>query len=401
VLELERRTPFEGQVVLYRTNAQSRLLEEAFRDERIPYQVVGAMQFYARKEIKDLLAYLRLAANPSDDISFRRAVNTPARGVGATTLETVEQIAKTTGLPLMEAAGQGIEDGTIGGRSAAGLLKFLRFVAALARDSESHSVAALLERIIAETDYEAYLDKAYPGMGAERMDNVRSLVSAAVEHAERDEQATLETFLDRTALVADADEVGARPGVTLMTIHCAKGLEYPVVFLAGLEEDLFPHQMAGPHEEDIEEERRLCYVAMTRARERLFLTQARLRRFQGALLPHRPSRFLDEIPEQLIDEVGAPPGSFLAEPPTWSGSSAARPAARIEPPPPPIVRVTPSPPEADGFDVGRHVLHPRFGDGKILAREGSGEHLKLTIHFGTEGTKKILPAYTRLKVEVR
>jgi len=405
VAELARTTPLEGQAVLYRTNAQSRLLEEALRDERIPYQLVGATQFYARKEIKDLLAYLRLAANPADDVAFRRAVNTPPRGVGATTIELVEAAARASGLPLMEAAGLAIEERRVGGRSAAALLGFLRLAADLARAADTRPPAELLTRVIDETGYAAFLDRAYPGLGAERMENVQSLVSAAAEHAEGASDATLESFLDRTALVADADEVGARPGVTLMTIHCAKGLEFPVVFLIGLEEDLFPHPMAGDADDDIEEERRLCYVALTRARERLLLAHARLRRIQGALLPHRPSRFLDEIPAALIDEV-APAGApgQIWEPSAWSASSAALAGARhapAAPPPPTRPAARPALPAADGYDVGKLVLHPRFGEGRILGREGEGAHLKLTIHFGDHGAKKILPAYTRLRVELR
>jgi DNA helicase-2/ATP-dependent DNA helicase PcrA len=241
------------------------------------------------------------------------------------------------------------------------------------------------------------------------MENVRALISAAAEHAEETETPTLQSFLDRSALVSDADEVGGRPGVTLMTIHCAKGLEYSLVFLVGLEENLFPHAMSSGSDEDLEEERRLCYVAMTRARRRLLLSHAYHRRYQGTLMPNPPSRFIDEIPAELVDEATLPDGGFLGD---WSaqdgaarqgadGSSAARATRRRKrqatTPAPKVSYSGPAP--EDGFAVGAYVHHPRFGGGRILDREGSGKHLKLTIHFSDHGSKKILPAYTKLQVQ--
>jgi DNA helicase-2/ATP-dependent DNA helicase PcrA len=268
--------------VLYRTNAQSRLFEEIFRRDAIPYQVVGSVQFYERKEIKDLLAYLKLAANPRDDVALRRVINTPARGIGDTTLATLEDVALARSVALGEAARAALAEGLVASRSAGRLAGFLALLDDLvARAAAGETVPALLERVIETTRWEAHLDKAYGPLASERIENVRALVSAAVEHTEEEEGADLQSFLDRSALVSDADEVGRQPGVTLMTIHCAKGLEFPVVFLTGLEERLFPHVMASDNPEDVEEERRLCYVAMTRARERLYLSQARFRRVQA------------------------------------------------------------------------------------------------------------------------
>jgi DNA helicase-2/ATP-dependent DNA helicase PcrA len=392
--------------VLYRTNAQSRLFEEIFRRESIPYQVVGATQFYARKEVKDVLAYLRLAANSFDDVAFRRVVNTPPRGIGATTLGTVERVAAATGLSLLEAAGHALERDHIASRSAKRLREFLKLIEGLAQGVGNESIAALLERVVEATSYEAYLDKAYPGMGADRMENVQSLISAAVEYAEEGGDATLEGFLDRSALVSDADDVGREPGVTLMTVHCAKGLEFPVVFLSGLEERLFPHAMSVGTDDDIEEERRLCYVAMTRAKQRLLLTHARFRRVQGVLMPSPASRFIGEIPPEVIDEISPLSGDSLGEPAAWAsgsggiyGSSAARAARRRREPPPPVPpRAASSEPCEDGYDIGAHVTHPSFGEGLILDRTGKGKSLKLTIDFGDHGRKKIAPAYTRLEV---
>jgi DNA helicase-2/ATP-dependent DNA helicase PcrA len=406
VRRLESSVPFEGMAVLYRTNAQSRQLEEAFRTERIPFQVVGSVQFYARKEIKDLMAYLRLAANPRDDVSFRRVMNTPARGIGGASLAALEQLAADHGLTLLEAAARALDGHLVAGRPAGGLRSLLALMGELASRIETDTVPALLERILQGTRYEAHLEQVYGALATERMENVRALISAAVEYAEENDPATLQGFLDRTALVADADEVGARPGVTLMTVHNAKGLEFPVVFIVGLEEELFPHAMSGGAEDDLEEERRLCYVAMTRARERLLLAHAEFRRLRGALLSSRPSRFLEEVPAELIRHVMP---ELRASASAWSrpsygatGSSAARvaappraPAAAPVPPAGPAIREVPP----DGFAVGAFVRHPRFGAGRILDREGSGKNLKLTIHFADHGAKKILPAYTQMKVQ--
>jgi DNA helicase-2/ATP-dependent DNA helicase PcrA len=397
VKELERSWSYEQMAVLYRTNAQSRLFEEIFRRDDIPYQIVGSVQFYERKEIKDLLAYLKLAANPSDDVAFRRIVNTPPRGLGGTTVRLIEEVARGMGLPLMEAAAHAIDRGLFGVRQEKCLRGFLDFAAEFSRKSDDMPVPELLETLVAGVGYEAYLEKAYAGMVADRMENVRSLISAAAEHAEEAEEATLQNFLDQSALVSDADEVGARPGVTLMTIHCAKGLEFPVVFLTGLEENLFPHAMASGTAEDIEEERRLCYVAMTRAKERLLMSHAVCRRFQGALVPNPQSRFLEELPPNLINESRSEVEGIF-EPGT--GSSAARAALRKPATPAPVRPAGRIHDPGDGYAVGAHVLHPRFGGGQILDREGSGKHLKLTIHFSDHGQKKILPSYTKLRVQV-
>jgi DNA helicase-2/ATP-dependent DNA helicase PcrA len=409
--KLEDRVPFDECAILYRTNAQSRQMEEIFRRDRIPYQIVGSVQFYDRKEIKDLLAYLKLTANPADDVSFRRVVNTPARGIGATTIQRIDEVARTLGLPRIEAAAHALRDGLIATRSTKQLGDFLELADELRRRAEDQPVAALLEHLVDKLGYSDYLEKMYAGQGSERMENVEALISAAVEHAEEEgleeHQEGLTGFLDRSALVSDADEVGAQPGVTMMTVHCAKGLEFPVVFIVGMEENLFPHAMSLDDDEGVEEERRLCYVAMTRARQRLFLTHAQFRRMHGAFLPARPSRFLEETPEALIEEVFSTDGGFFGGNGRThgvrspgerygAGSSAAR-AARRRPQAAPKVARQEDP--GDGFPVGARVMHPRFGGGRILDREGNGKSLKLTIHFSDHGPKKILPSYTKLSVE--
>jgi DNA helicase-2/ATP-dependent DNA helicase PcrA len=396
--------------VLYRTNAQSRLLEEALRADRLPYQVVGSVRFYERKEVKDILAYMKLAANPSDDVSFRRVLNTPPRGIGDATLKVIEDVARAEGIPLSAAADRALADGLVSPRSARLVRIFLDLAHGLAERAAREPVVLLLEGLIADLDYADYLSRSHPGEGADRMDNVRALVSAAAEYQDENGEGLLLGFLDRSALVSDADEVGAKPGVTLMTIHCAKGLEFPVVFLAGLEENLFPHARAQESDDDLEEERRLCYVAMTRAKERLLLSLAEVRRIQGQPTFAAPSRFLFEIPRELVRETVSRPFDRVSEPAAGSfrhdagrfGSSAARAASRprsVEAVQAPAAPSGPVP--EDGFRVGAIVAHPRFGSGRILEREGSGKTLKLTIRFAGTGSKKILPAYTTLEVVSR
>ena len=404
-----RRRPYEDLAVLYRTNAQSRPFEEAFRRERIPYQVVGAMQFYERKEVKDVLAYLKLAVNPGDDVAFRRIVNVPPRGMGDTTVDAIAAEARAEGLPLYEAARRLVDRGALGARASRLLGTFLETTGGFAARAAEEPAALVIEGIVEGIGFEAYLEKSYPGEGYDRMENVRSLVSAAVEYEREVETPTLLGFLDRSALVSDADEVGARPGVTMMTVHNAKGLEFSVVFLAGLEENIFPHSRSRSNDDDLEEERRLCYVAITRARERLCLSRARSRLQQGVPQANPPSRFIEEIPAALLAESGSAASASFFDPPVresnasgWGdssyGSSAARAAARrAQPAAPP--RPSDFPAAADGFSVGVRVNHPMFGSGKVLGREGSGTSLKLTIQFTGYGTKRILPAYTQLKME--
>lgn len=407
VLALARSRAFEEMAVLYRTNAQSRQIEEVFRRDRIPYQVVGAVQFYERKEVKDVLAYLKLLSNPADDVAFRRIVNTPPRGIGDGTLRAVEEAARETGTPLLAASRRAVEEGRVPTRAARMLRGFLDLVDELAARAAEEPAAVVLDAVLEKTKFSDHLERAHAGEAADRIENVRALVSAAVEYEKEAEDPGLEGFLDRSALVSDADEVGARPGVTLMTVHCAKGLEFSVVFLAGLEENLFPHARSTAADDDLEEERRLCYVAMTRAKERLLLSHAFSRLQQGVPMSNAPSRFLEEIPPDLLDESGgfdwtapAPSRRVRDGDDAGWGSSAARAAAR-RPAPPPTVPVADGPPPSDGYAVGATVTHPMFGSGKILGREGDGRGLKLTIHFWDYGKKRILPAYTTLEVSAR
>jgi len=313
----------------------------------------------------------------------------------------VSEIAGGLGVSLLDASRHALEQGLLAARPGRMLRGFLDLREDLAARAAELSAAAVLDDLVRRLEFPAYLEKAFPGEAAERLENVQALVSAAVEQEGEEGDPSLQGFLDRSVLVADADEVGVGPGVTLMTIHCAKGLEYSVVFLAGLEESLFPHARSVGTDEELEEERRLCYVAMTRARDRLILSHAAVRLVQGVPMPSRPSRFLDEIPAEALEEVtdlASPAGTAEI---VWTardrvGSSAARAAIRLrtasDPP-----AVEPEPDPGDGLPVGATVRHPQFGVGKIVEREGGGKHLKLTIHFRGQGQRKILPAYTRLE----
>ena len=401
VRELADSCAYEDIAILYRTNAQSRQLEEIFRRDRIPYQVVGSTQFYERQEIKDLLGYLKLAANPADDVSFRRIVNTPPRGIGNTTLAMVEDIARSLNVPMLEAAQEALQHGYLKSRAASAVRGFLDLTDWMAASGPDLPVAELMDQVVHRAGFEPYMEKAHPGQGIERMENLRALVSAAAEYADEEDDPTLTGFLDRSALVSDADDVGSRPGVSLMTIHCAKGLEFDNVFMVGLEENIFPHARSVGMDEDVEEERRLCYVAMTRARKRLLLSRAGLRRFQGTFLPNGPSRFLEEIPEELLLKVSPAIPEFRTRDrfARGAGSSAASPSARKYCPPAAAgTGSTGDPSPTDGYRLGSSVQHPKFGSGKIVAREGAGKTLKLTIRFDAHGQKKILPSYTNLKV---
>jgi DNA helicase-2/ATP-dependent DNA helicase PcrA len=329
--------------------------------------------------------------------------------LGDTTVEAIEGEAKAGGLPLLDGARRLVDRGALGARASRQLGAFLETMAGFAARAAEEPAAVVIEGIVEGIGFEAHLEKSYPGEGFDRMENVRSLVSAAVEYEREVETPSLLGFLDRSALVSDADEVGARPGVTMMTVHNAKGLEYSVVFLAGLEENIFPHSRSRGSDDDIEEERRLCYVAITRARERLCLSRALTRLQQGIPQANAPSRFIEEIPAVLLAESGSRTSASFFDPPVresggagWGdfayGSSAARAASRRAQPAAPALP-TDFPPAEDGFSVGVKVSHPMFGTGKVLGREGSGKSLKLTIQFTGYGTKRILPAYTQLTTE--
>jgi ATP-dependent DNA helicase UvrD/PcrA len=418
VRELQKRCAaadwaYVEMAVLYRTNAQSRALEEAFRRAGVPYRLIGAISFYERREVKDLLAYLRLIANPSDDEAFLRAVGVPRRGLGETSLGILSATAAKWGKPLLETAriADRITDLRPNVREA-----FRTFAALIdgAAQRQHLPPADLLEQVIKAINYEAVLHAEGPE-GADRWENVRELVASAanwseeVTPAEDDSGTALERFLAEAALLSSADTVvGNEQGVTLMTLHTAKGLEWPVVVMTGLEHGLFPLARAEEQPAGLEEERRLCYVGLTRAKDKLYLTWARARRRGGELRPGIASRFLRAIPPGIIEErrttsLWAPDWGAGGRPDRRSGRSA---WGVYEPAIDPSVRSSDSPPEELSQDTpryvkGERVRHRRFGSGTIRGLVGTGRDLKVSVAFDDEevGIKQLLVAFAGLERE--
>ncbi len=424
VRELERRSAagdwsYGDMAVLYRTNSQSRALEEAFRRAGIPYRLVGAISFYERREVKDLLAYLRLVANPSDDEAFLRAVGVPRRGLGDTSLATLGHMARRWSKPLLDTArgAEGITDLRPNVREA--FRSFAAFIDGLAQRAGSLAPADVLEQLIRAIDYEALLHAEGPE-GADRWENVRELVASAAnwseEVTEEADGTPLERFLAEAALLSSADTVvGNEDGVTLMTLHTAKGLEWPVVVLTGLEHGLVPLARAEEQPDGLEEERRLCYVGLTRAKDKLYLTWARARRRGGELRPGIPSRFLRALPPAIVEErrttslwapdwtggqAGRRAGGRVVG---WSGGRASEGFGSHRPPDRPSAR----PPEEDTsqdtprYVKGERVRHRRFGSGTIQGLTGTGRDLKVSVAFDDAevGVKQLLVAFAGLERE--
>ena len=494
--------------VLYRTNSQSRLFEEAMRRYQLKYHVVGGFSFYERAEIKDMISYLKVIHNVDDSIALLRVINTPVRGIGRTTMETVEQIALETGVSLWGAIGEAIRRQLLPQRAMAALKSFRSLIedgkamlagvarapspateeieeavpqskapqaeedigfapaeddntsfdfgsvdsdaaatadgpggdageGARATPTDAANTAEILKFLIDRTGYIKQLEEEDTPEAYSRIENLRELVNAAMDSRDRGE--TLDQFLDHAALVSDADAYDERAQITLMTLHAAKGLEFPLVFLCGLEEGLFPHSRTFLQPDDIEEERRLCYVGMTRAMDTLILSRAVYRRRYGTDLPEAsvPSRFLEEIPPELVEELGtsrratigrtrvsAPhehgPAHYAYEDEDqrahWAAGSQ-RPAApaaysgrsynSIEN----IAEFFASrgkkfsmaklpveePKGRRGFRPGQRVRHPKYGEGTVYQREGEGEEAKITVQFLRFGLKKLVEKYAQLE----
>jgi len=416
VRELERRSAagehrYADMAVLYRTNSQSRALEEAFRRAGIPYQLIGAISFYERREVKDLLAYLRLAANPSDDEAFLRAVSVPRRGLGETSLAVLGQAATAWGKPLLAAARGADMVPDLRPNVRGAFRSFAAFIDGLVEKASHLPPADVLEQVIRAIDYEAVLHAEGPE-GADRWENVRELVASAADWSEEvtdDPEAgtPLERFLAETALLSSAETViGSDEGVTLMTLHTAKGLEWPVVVLTGLEHGLFPLARAEEQPDGLEEERRLCYVGLTRAKDKLYLTWARARRRGGELRPGMPSRFLKALPPNIVEERRTT--SLWA--PDWGGGRTVRryDGSRSEKPLPSYRRTVLPPSEesepsqdAPRYVKGERVRHRRFGSGTIRGLSGVGRDLKVSVVFDDAeiGEKQLLVAYAGLERE--
>ena len=422
VRELQKRSAaadwqYREMAVLYRTNSQSRALEEAFRRAGVPYRLIGAISFYERREVKDLLAYLRLVANPADDEAFLRAVGVPRRGLGETSLALLGQVASKWGKPLLETASIADRISDLRPNVREAFRNFASLIEGAAK-REQIPPADLLEQIISAINYEAVLLAEGPE-GADRWENVRELVASAANWSEEvppeegETTTPLERFLADAALLSSADTVvGQEEGVTLMTLHTAKGLEWPVVVLTGMENGLFPLARAEEQADGLEEERRLCYVGLTRAKDKLYLTWARARRRGGELRPGMASRFLRAIPPGIIDErrttsLWAPGwgvgqrGSGAAG--QWARAGAQSSAGFDGPAAPPPRRPAEEEASQDSprYVKGERVRHRRFGGGTIQGLVGAGRDLKVSVAFDDAevGVKQLLVAYAGLERE--
>jgi DNA helicase-2/ATP-dependent DNA helicase PcrA len=371
--------------VFYRTNAQSRVLEEVFVRVGLPYRVVGGVRFYERREVRDALAYLRTLANPDDAVSLRRILNTPRRGIGDRAEAMVDALAQREGVTFWQALRRASDAPGIATRSVRSIESFVGLIDELrAMVDDGAGPAAVLEAVLDRTGYVAELSDSDDPQDETRIDNLRELVAVASEFEAADADGTLAGFLERVSLVADADEIpeGDDHGgmVTLMTLHTAKGLEFPVVFLTGLEDGVFPHQRSLAEPRELEEERRLAYVGITRARQRLYLLRATVRSAWGAPSHNPASRFLAEIPDRLIDWQRTE-----ADQTRWSSPAPRSPrvAQRAQKP----ARAVPM------LAAGDRVTHDAFGLGTVVATSGAGEHAQATIDFGPSGLKTLLLRY--------
>jgi DNA helicase-2/ATP-dependent DNA helicase PcrA len=386
--------------VMYRTNAQSRSLEEAFVREQVRYRLVGGTRFYERKEVKDVLAYLRLVHNPYDRVAFARIVNVPSRGIGGKTLEELERWADDLDLPVYAALQLLAEDRApkahrLSPRATNALLGFLELLNRLIAGAQTSTVAGLMATVIDRTGYRRYLFDEFDEDGEERWENIEQLLTLAAEYEGLEPEASLAQFLEDVALVSDADTYDDRAdAVTLITLHAAKGLEFPVVFIVGLEEGVLPHMRSFDEPSQMEEERRLCYVGITRAKERLYLVRAFRRHLMGSSQHNPPSRFLKDLPRELVaarKTLGGDSQELRYRGPTLSrlrhdgtGTRAVR-AAK------PIV------PSDAVFAAGDHVRHGNFGEGVVVSCTVTSSDQEVTVAFKGAGVKKLLLSYAPLE----
>ena len=386
--------------ILYRSNAQSRVFEEAFLSARIPYRVYGGLRFFERAEIKDALAYLRLLVNRRDDASFERIVNLPTRGIGAKSLDTLREAAKTAGGSLWEAAGLCLGAG-LGAKASAALQGFIGLIERLAAEVAGLALHEQVDRMLAVTGLIEFHRREKADRGEARVENLEELVSAARGFSADGANADLpplEAFLAHAALESGEGQADAwEDCVQMMTLHTAKGLEFPIVFLSGMEDGRFPHQRSITDLEGLEEERRLCYVGMTRAMKQLYLTYAEQRRLHGIDSYSQPSRFIKETPEELLEEIR--PRLQVMRPVAAGRFAHERAFAR------PGGAYAPSfaagrlrgESEVPGFRLGARVRHGKFGEGVILSLEGSGPQARVQVNFERQGTKWLVMQYANLE----
>lgn len=364
--------------VLYRSNAQSRVLEESLINARLPYRVYGGLRFFERQEIKDALAYLRLMSNREDDSAFERIVNRPTRGIGARTVAMIRAFSQANSCSMWRAA-EAVASGQLSGRACGAVVAFLDLIARGARDTNGLNLQEQVDRVIQSSGLIEFFKKEKGERGETRIENLEELVSAAkgFKGDPADEMSDLDAFLSHAALEAGEGQAEAwEDCVQLMTMHSAKGLEFPLVFLCGMEEGLFPHKRSIADPDGLEEERRLCYVGITRAKQMLYITHAEQRRMHGSDNFAQPSRFIKEIPDELIEEI--------------------RPQVNVSRPLRAISRPRWDSAAEQGIRLGQHVRHDKFGEGVILNCEGQGAHARVEVNFEKAGTKWLVLSYANL-----
>ncbi|MFH7028418.1 MAG: DNA helicase PcrA [Heteroscytonema crispum UTEX LB 1556] len=379
---LERENPdlnWGSFAILYRTNAQSRPFEELLVRNQIPYTVVGGMKFYDRKEIKDVLAYLRAIANPADTVSLLRVINTPRRGIGKATIDALVNAAQELGVTLWEILSDETSVNTMAGRSAKSVNGFAQMIRTWQEQKETLPVTEILQGLLEDSGYVKDLQNQATDEATDRIQNVQELYNAALQFQEENEDVTLQSFLQSTALSSDLDNLKeGQTAVSLMTLHASKGLEFPVVFLVGLEQGLLPNYRSMQDPASLEEERRLCYVGITRAKERLYLSHARERRLYGSREPAMRSQFLDEVPEELLATQHSRRQTYT------KGSVAPRGKQNIS-------NIT------ENWQVGDRVLHKTFGLGEITHVFGTGNKMSVAVKFSSLGQKIIDPRVAQLQ----
>ncbi len=387
---------FGDFAVLYRTNAQSRVIEEVLRGGGIPYRVIGSLSFYRRKEVKDLLSYLKVAVNPTDSFSLYRIVNVPPRGIGEKTVDLLRERADLLGTTAFEALPELTGDGSLKGARLEGLRAFEDLLAGIVKLAAEETPDLVVREVLDRTGYLEHLGERGTAESRERLGNIEEFVRSVEEYVftcrERGQKASLVDYLEKTSLMEETDDLSLAPGgVSLLTLHNAKGLEFPFVFITGLEEGLFPWtDDSDGFREDLEEERRLFYVGMTRAMKRLHLSCARQRLSHGRIVLSVPSRFIGEVPREMTEELSSRgPGMVhrRARPPTTGF-------------PPPAAGIYADPEWAfEAFRPGERVFHTDFGGGVVVDATGWGDSLKLTVEFDDVGKKKIYPLYANLRRE--
>ncbi len=380
--------------ILYRSNAQSRVLEEALLEARIPYRIYGGFRFFERAEIKDALSYLRLMVNHNDDAAYERIINTPVRGIGQTTLSKIRDLARENSVSLWETTQQCLSNNLFATRTHSALETFIMMIDQLSAECKKLKLAECVDLMLLRTGLLQSHKEDKSEKGLSRTENLKELITATTEFVvkpEHDNLSEIEAFLADVVLETGEQQADSQTDyVSLMTLHAAKGLEFPVVFMVGMEEQLFPHQMSVNERDGLEEERRLCYVGMTRAMKKLFLSCSEHRQLYGQGQFHAPSRFIAEIPESLVYRVR--PKLTVSKPIAYGADNPiyfARPKPKKE-------SYVKSKKHESGFSIGQRVTHPKFGAGVIVNHEGQGEHARVHIKFEKHGAKWLVLSYANL-----